>query len=195
MVWVQAWWIVRLKWFRVATEIKKWEDLGVTLEVEWVWKRTVEGFNLAAHRGLKRWLFWERKLAVCACSTICSYLSSTFSCCATMWVIGLCGYLWLVEMCSVCSYKFVILKIMDGYFVMYVICGEVGVVFLVSCELSLIWGSKKFLLIEVWNIPKKPAKSMRAALASLFSCVCVLRKYCKFLSIMKREVQKGKHCM
>ena len=33
--------------------------------------------------------------------------------------------------------------------------------------------SKNILLIDVENIPKNPAKSMRATLACLFTCVCV----------------------
>ena len=50
----------------------------MTLEIGWVRKVTVEAYNLSAYRGLKRWLFTERKLVVCGCSMIYSYESSKF---------------------------------------------------------------------------------------------------------------------
>ena len=38
---------------------------------------------------------------------------------------------------------------------------------------SLICASKSILFIDDENIPKKPANSMRATLACLFTCVCI----------------------
>ena len=38
---------------------------------------------------------------------------------------------------------------------------------------SLICASKSIIFIDVENIPKKPANSMRATLACLFTFVCI----------------------
>ena len=54
-------------------------------------KLIVEGSNLAAHRGFKRWLFREQKLMVCGCSIIFSYVSSMLDCRVILCSVGLCG--------------------------------------------------------------------------------------------------------
>ena len=82
-------------------------------------------------------------------------------------------------------------------------CGAVGVVFVSFRDSSYVFGvvdslvlfsfiraSKSISLIDVVNIPKSPAKSMRATLACLFTCVCVLRMYCRFLLREKRNPRK-----
>ena len=51
----------------------------------------MEGSNLAAHRGFKRWLFREQKLMVCGCSIIFSYVSSMLDCRVILCSVGLCG--------------------------------------------------------------------------------------------------------
>ena len=68
-----------------------------------------------------------------------------------------------------------------GYGWSFVICGFVGVFFVSFRDLSyvfgvvdslvlysFIWASKRFLLINVENFPKNPAKSMLATLACFF---------------------------
>ena len=83
-----AWWVSGDYGQRRRSQDGKGNTRGVTLEVGWVGNGTVEGSNLRAHRGLKRMLFWERKLMVCDFSTICSYVSSIFG----WWsATGLCG--------------------------------------------------------------------------------------------------------
>ena len=65
-------------------------------------------------------------------------------------------------------------------------CGAVGNVFALFCDSSYVFGvvdnfvlysficaSKSILFIDVENIPKNPAKSMRATLACLFTCVWI----------------------
>ena len=82
--------------------------------------------------------------------------------------------------------NFVGLGIVDGYLV-----GVVIVVPLAVCRhcyvlrrmyfcrvvifvlYSFICASKRILFIDVEKIPKNPAKSMRATLACLFTCVCI----------------------
>ena len=65
-------------------------------------------------------------------------------------------------------------------------CGALGVVFVLFCEssyvfgvvdslvlYSFIWASKNTLFFDAENIPKNPAKSLRATIACLFTCVCI----------------------
>ena len=64
--------------------------------------------------------------------------------------------------------------------------GAIGNVFVLLCDSSYVFGvvdnfvlysficaSKKILFIDVENIPKNPAKSMRATLACLLTCVWI----------------------
>ena len=61
-----------------------------------------------------------------------------------------------------------------------------GNVFVCCCDSSFVFGviyifvlysficaSKSILFMDVENIPRNPAKSMRATLACLFTCVCI----------------------
>ena len=65
-------------------------------------------------------------------------------------------------------------------------CGAVGVVSALLCSSSYVFclvaifvlysficASKRILFIDVENIPKNPANSMRATLACLLTCVCI----------------------
>ena len=65
-------------------------------------------------------------------------------------------------------------------------CGAVGCVSTLLCSSSYVFcrvvifvlysficASKRILFIDVEKIPKNPAKSMRATLACLFTCVCI----------------------
>ena len=45
----------------------------------------MKGSDMAAHRGLKRWLFCEQNSVVCGYSIVCSYVSSFCDCCVTIW--------------------------------------------------------------------------------------------------------------
>ena len=64
-----------------------------------------------------------------------------------------------------------------------------GNVFLLCCDSSYVFGvvdifvlysficaSKSILFIDVEKVPKKPAKSIRATLACLFTCVCIAHR-------------------
>ena len=50
----------------------------------------MEGSNLSADRGLKKWLFWDWKVVVWGFSIICSYVSSFCWFCVTICRMGLC---------------------------------------------------------------------------------------------------------
>ena len=65
-------------------------------------------------------------------------------------------------------------------------CGAVGVMSTLLCSSSYVFcrvaifvfysficASKRILFIDVENIPKNPANSMRATLACLLTCVCI----------------------
>ena len=65
-------------------------------------------------------------------------------------------------------------------------CGAVGNVFVLFCDLSYVFGvvdifvlysficaPESFLFMDVENTPKSHAKSVRATLACLFTCVCI----------------------
>ena len=65
-------------------------------------------------------------------------------------------------------------------------CVAVGVLLVILCSSSYVFGlvelfvlyslfcaSRSILFFDVENIPKKPAISMRATLACLFTCVCI----------------------
>ena len=65
-------------------------------------------------------------------------------------------------------------------------CGALGNVFVLFCDSSYVFGvvdnfvlfsficaSKKNLFIDVENFPKNPAKSMRATLGCLLTCVWI----------------------
>ena len=86
-------------------------------------------------------------------------------------------------------------------------CGALGVVFLLSCEVSyafgvvdsfsmfsFIWASRRISLFEVKNF----SKTLRITCAlQLLVCLlmCVLRMCYRFLSIMRRAIQKIKYCV
>ena len=59
---------------------------------------------------------------------------------------------------------------------------------------SLICASKSFLFIDVEKILKNPAKSMRATLACLLTCVC-LAHVLKILFNRDKKSVKTKHCV
>ena len=78
------------------------------------------------------------------------------------------------------------LGIVDGYLVgvvivvplavgrhCYVLRRMYFVVLLFLCYILLFVRLKRILFIDVEKIPKNPAKSMRATLACLFTCVCI----------------------
>ena len=89
-IWIHVGWSVNMTWFRIG-ESKKWYDRDVVSKIGQVGNWAMEWSNFAAHRGLKRWLFWDPKLVVCGCSIICSYVSSILDCWVIICWIGLCG--------------------------------------------------------------------------------------------------------
>ena len=89
-VWFHAGWSFVMRWFRWR-ESKKWVDGEAVLDFAWVGKWAMERSKLAVHRGLKTWLVWERKLVVCGCSIICSYVYSILGCWVIMCWIRRCG--------------------------------------------------------------------------------------------------------
>ena len=176
-----------MTWFKWG-ESKKWYAGEVALKVGWVGNWAMEWSNLAAHRGLKRWLFWERKVVLCGFSIIYSYVSSILDCCGIMCWIGLCGYLDLEDMRSVSAMVLKFCGSNDKGWLWFRLCncGAVSVAFVLFCEssymfgvvdslllYSFIWASKSILINDLENNPKNPAKNMHATLACLFTCVSI----------------------
>ena len=169
---------------------QKWNDGNWVLEVGWVGNGTVKGSNLSAPCGLKNRLFWDWKFAVCGCSIICSYVSSFWRCCVTaMCWIGL--RIWFgLEFAIFTSAKF--LKFCgtsnSGWLRFRLCsCGAVGILFVLLCDSSYVFGvvdnfvlysficaSKSIFFMDVENIPKNPAKIMRATLAYLLTSVWIV---------------------
>ena len=102
--------------------------------------------------------------------------------------IGLCGYLGREDMRSVGARFLKFCGTNDKGWLWFRLCncGALGVVFVLFCESSCVFvfvdslvlysficASKGILFIDVENIPKNPAKSMRATLACLFTWECI----------------------
>ena len=176
-----------MRWSRWR-ESKKWNDGKWILEIGWMGNWTMKGSNLSAHRGLKKMIIL--RLKVC-CKWLFDYLFivlSFWDCCVTMCWIGLCIWFGL-EFAIFTSAN--ILKFCgtnDSGWLRFKAgsCGAVGNVFVLFCDLSYVFGvidifvfysficaSKSILFMDVENIPKNPAKSLRATLACLFTCVCI----------------------
>ena len=87
-------------------------------------------------------------------------------------------------------------------------CGAVGNVFVLLCDSSYVFGvvdnfvlssficaSETVLFIDVENIPKNPAKSMRATLACLLTCVWTAHVFWIPFNKKKYKSNKIEHCV